>query len=206
MNRKRLDVATDDLLYFHQESEDDIKSRLYFENAALEIKMLSDLESCKMDEPTHSFSVFSVKIAQLDNRLNEFYDSAAILGTQANPMAHMDTATDEQVKIWSYKDGKIKGFADLSMGQKHQALQLLNFVTQEDKVNYKKTMAALDKIVQNRNRIVHSLFNSSVTSEDKLKLIQETIKKCNEVYTTIDEMSSVFSFYIVNHASRYYSS
>lgn len=205
MTNKKLSMATDDLLYTYPETEADIKSRLYFESVALERKMLTDLELCKMDEPTHSFSIFSVKIAQLDNCLNEFYDCAAILGTQTNPMAYMDTATDEQVKIWSDKDGKTKKFADLSMGQKHQALQLLNFITKEDKASYKKIMAKLDKIVQNRNRIVHSLFNPSITSQDKLKLIQETNKKCTEVYTFIDNLGSVFSFYIFKNAGRYYS-
>ncbi len=66
-------------------------------------------------------------------------------------------------------------------------------------------MAKLDTLVTLRNKIVHSIFDPTVSNEDKLKLLSNANKKCSELSVYVNFLHHVFTGYIFNHLTQYYS-
>lgn len=193
----------DDLGYMRENPRDD-DSRRYYESHSLKIKMLKEIEGSGMKDFAKAFSAFAVKSTYLEQILNEYYDAAAIICMHDNPMVTMKDATDDTKKIWSHKNGDTKKFSKLSVGQKHQVLQLFQFITDEDKRKYKKYLAKLDMYVGLRNEIIHSFFGHTKVTSDKEKDIKNATKLCDEVCEFLNNLDSVFRFYILNNVATYY--
>lgn len=198
----RFVYVNDDIGYLREPPEFE-ESRLYYESVELELSMIEDVQTSNMPEPTHSYCIFCINIAQLEQLLNVFYDSVAILCTKPNPMATMREATAKEKRAWT-RNNKSQVFKDLTLGQKYSALLLVEFITEEDQEKYKDITRALDELVGDRNRITHSLFDPKTSTKQKIAMINRANKNIKFIKKEIEQLDSVFSFYLLQHAYLYW--
>ena len=197
-------VLVNDEFGYIRESPSDVKSRLYYESYELEKSILISIKNSDLKEPTLSFCIFSVQIAQVERLLNDYYDSVAILCTQTNPMATMKKPTAKQKRAWSAKADQSKAFQNLSLGQKHLALSLVEFITNDDIELYRGIMTHLSELVEDRNKIIHFMFNTTQSTEEKLQTITRANEHCEYIFKELDKLDSVFRHYITKNLRLYY--
>jgi len=196
-------VYINDEIGYLRESPSDTKSRIYYEAAALELSMLKDIKDSKMKEPTLSFSIFSIQIAKVERILNEYYDSVSVLCSKPNPMVSMSKPNAKQKNVWT-RSNKPMGFKNLTLGQKLAALQLVEFITEEDIKNYDELIISLNDLIGDRNKITHSLFDPTQTTAEKQIIVNRANVNCKKVIKEFERLNSVFSFYILQNVYLYY--
>lgn len=175
----------------------------YYEACDFEEKIINDIMAANTAEPAKAFSVFSVKICRLERVLYDFWTAIQRLCTQQNTIAYMKKPSLKEAKVWTDRDGSVKNFTQLSLGQKHQRLLMVVFLNESDKKAYEKTLAKLSNLVTDRNKIVHRLFSFEQEVSAKTELLERAIIRCDRVFKHIDRLDDEIEKYILLNMRRY---